>query len=428
MKNKNKKSKKNWLVFFILGGFLLKLLFNLKKERVKDLKINFLDYVEKEEKEVKKLVNKKETLKEFEEDSCSLFRQYFVPCDVNHFHPKLLETRSLVLVLILLMVLKIAVAGYLFFVYPNKGNMAVPGRVEILSLINADRKKLNLPLLTFNSELNKAAGEKLNDMAAKNYFAHNSPDGKKPWDWINRGNYHYTLAGENLAMDFTTAQAVHKALMESISHRKNILNQKFENVGIAMAEKTIDGEKTNILVEFFGAQKEIEIVKQKVAEAKTNNVILASVNTSKQINHLPIIANKTPVKVSKAFEDIKTNKTAETAVVAGENFDPEKQGKIELAVISEISERNISPRLNVVAVEKNDSSRTAKNIIQGTQYFYLLVFLALVLVLSVNILIKLSVQHKPVLVETLFTIFIIIGFITTQTGYLEKLIDKVVVF
>jgi hypothetical protein len=451
MKNKNKKFKKNWLVYFLLGGFVLKLLFLWKKDRVKDIRVNFLEYVEKEEKEVKKFIKKKETLKEFEKDSCSLFRQYFIPCDANEYHPKLLHTHSLVLVVVILIIIKIAVAGYLFFVYPNKGNMAIPQNIEILTLINADRRKQNLPVLTLNNELNRAAMEKLNDMGARNYFAHNSPDGKHPWDWINRNTYHYTFAGENLAMDFSTATAVHKALMESISHRKNILNQRFENIGIAMAEKTIDGERTNILVEMFGAQKDNPIVAKKITEAKTvqtKTLVLAS----KPVNHLPAALVKAPgiespvaktsgVKtpaVVKTIDKAKPvpapapTKIAETPapapVVAAAQYDPAKDKQIEVAVISEISEKNLGPKPSVVAVEKNESSQTAKKIISSTQYFYLFVFLALVVALSVNILIRISVQHKPVLVETMFTILIVVGFITTQAGYLEKVMERVIVF
>jgi hypothetical protein len=450
MKNKNKKSKKNWLVFFLLGGFLLKLLFNLKKDRINEVKVNFLQYVEKEEKEVKKLIRKKETLKEFETDSGSLFRQYFVPCEANHFHPKLLQTQSLVLVVVLLMILKIAVAGYLFFVYPNNGQMAAPPREEILNLINADRKKLNLPALALNSELNRAALEKLNDMSANNYFAHNSPNGKKPWDWINRKLYNYTFAGENLAMDFTTSESVHKALMDSVTHRKNILNKKFENIGIAVAEKVIDGEKTNILVEMFGAEKYLPVVTQKLTEAKQSSQAvsnagsiktLAATSETKQSNYLPQAdtkrADSTPPANHKAAT--KKTETVIAAKIAQEPIAPvmddklsiikqAEQGQIELAVISQISERNISPAPHTAIVEKNSNSQFAKNLIQGSQYFYLFVFLALVILLSANILIRLSVQHKPVLVETLFTILIIIGFISTQAGYLAKLVDKVIIY
>ena len=74
--------------------------------------------------------------------------------------------------------------------------------------------------------MSASALAKAEDMAINNYFAHYSPNGKKPWDWINRDNYAYLFVGENLAINFTSAEAVHEALMNSPTHRQNILNEK----------------------------------------------------------------------------------------------------------------------------------------------------------------------------------------------------------
>jgi len=50
--------------------------------------------------------------------------------------------------------------------------------------------------------LEQAAQLKANDMAEKGYFAHTSPDGKTPWEWLKDVSYPFLAAGENLAVNF----------------------------------------------------------------------------------------------------------------------------------------------------------------------------------------------------------------------------------
>ena len=48
-------------------------------------------------------------------------------------------------------------------------------------------------------------------MSKNQYFSHNSPDGKTPWQFIKKEEYNYIIAGENLALNFTSSEAVEKA-------------------------------------------------------------------------------------------------------------------------------------------------------------------------------------------------------------------------
>ncbi len=65
-------------------------------------------------------------------------------------------------------------------------------------------------LLAVNPVLERAAQAKADDMAAKSYFSHNSPDGVTPWFWLNQAGYVFTYAGENLAANFSDSIDVEK--------------------------------------------------------------------------------------------------------------------------------------------------------------------------------------------------------------------------
>lgn len=103
-----------------------------------------------------------------------------------------------------------------------------------------------------NDLLSAAAQLKANDMAAKGYFAHVSPDGKTPWYWIDKVGYSYDYAGENLAVNFIDSADVSNAWMASPTHRANILNPVFKEVGTATAVGTYKGRNAIFVVQLFG--------------------------------------------------------------------------------------------------------------------------------------------------------------------------------
>src|SRR5690606_39542643 len=66
--------------------------------------------------------------------------------------------------------------------------------------------------------------------------------GTKPWHWLIEAEYGYTKAGENLAKNFYTAEAVTAAWMDSPDHRKNILEPDYTEVGFAVVSGELKGE------------------------------------------------------------------------------------------------------------------------------------------------------------------------------------------
>jgi uncharacterized protein YkwD len=104
--------------------------------------------------------------------------------------------------------------------------------------MNRERATYGLPPLRVNDELSAAALDRVDDMFAKHYFGHISPDGIKPWTWADKEGYDYREFGENLAVGYRTPHAVVDGWMHSPEHRKNVLSKNFDEVGVAIAPES----------------------------------------------------------------------------------------------------------------------------------------------------------------------------------------------
>jgi uncharacterized protein YkwD len=106
---------------------------------------------------------------------------------------------------------------------------------SLLDDTNSQRGSNGLGNLGLNAQLDQAAQAKANDMVARDYWSHNTPDGQAPWTFIVAAGYSYSTAGENLAYGFTTASDTLTGWMNSPGHRANILNTTYQEVGFGIA-------------------------------------------------------------------------------------------------------------------------------------------------------------------------------------------------
>jgi Cysteine-rich secretory protein family len=106
---------------------------------------------------------------------------------------------------------------------------------ELLSDTNTQRLDDHESPLLLNDRLTSAAQAKADDMVARNYWSHDTPDGQTPWTFITAAGYSYASAGENLAYGFSSSSALTNGWMNSPEHRANILNQHFSQVGFGVA-------------------------------------------------------------------------------------------------------------------------------------------------------------------------------------------------
>ena len=107
--------------------------------------------------------------------------------------------------------------------------------IKMLEMVNKERAKEGLPALRNDPEMTRVARAHSNDMFVKGYFAHNSPEGKTPFDRMRAAGVHFNTAGENLALA-QTLEIAHTNLMNSPGHRANILHPSFGRLGIGILD------------------------------------------------------------------------------------------------------------------------------------------------------------------------------------------------
>lgn len=104
---------------------------------------------------------------------------------------------------------------------------------ETFNLINNERAKNGLSALKIDSEVQKVARIKAQDMVNNNYFSHNSPTYGSPFDMLKSFKITYKTAGENIAGNSSNSGAV-TAWMNSPGHKANILNSSYTYTGIGV--------------------------------------------------------------------------------------------------------------------------------------------------------------------------------------------------
>ena len=210
-------------------------------------------------------------------------RKVFVSREEQGGEPHLLRSGVIATMLIVVISAHLFVLLSAFVISPQGSYIATLLPNVLVDLTNEQRETEKIGDLKFNAILAKAAELKAEDMAAKGYFSHNSPDGKTPWYWLKQVGYVYSYAGENLAVNFFDSQDVVDAWMKSPTHRANLLNEHFTEIGIATAKGTYEGRDGIFVVQFFG--------RPSVAKAATIPVEIKSVTTPKTT------VKTTPVKV-----------------------------------------------------------------------------------------------------------------------------------
>ncbi len=198
-------------------------------------------------------------------------KNHFIPHQGNDYKPHFVRERNIVG----LALLSVAIFGLAFsiknLITRNPGLLSAVITSVLVDLTNNNRTTEHLAALTPNEVLAAAAQKKADDMAAKGYFAHNSPDGKTPWYWFTQEGYQFLYAGENLAVNFVDSEDVVLAWMNSAGHRANIMNGKFTEIGIAMASGIYNGKETIYVVQLFGNPAPTQVAPRPVVTTTTTN-------------------------------------------------------------------------------------------------------------------------------------------------------------
>ncbi|GAC1574572.1 MAG: hypothetical protein NVS3B9_6410 [Candidatus Doudnabacteria bacterium] len=261
-------------------------------------------------------------------------RDIFVPHADNNYTPHVLGHRPLSLYAGLMISVKLLSLFSIGLLPANQAFSSAVTPVNILELTNQSRKAYSLSELQMNSALTLAAQKKAADMVKYQYFSHNSPGGKTPWDFIKGQGYNYIIAGENLAINFYDSQALENAWMNSPGHKANILNRDFQDIGIGVVQGEYKGVKAIFVVQLFGTSVDQQIE------------TLTAYNSPVQLVSIPEVNVPVPSKIALAAPSIAEQKFSLT------NKDTYQLG-------------GYAPNAEFVYVVVNDKPQTRLDVIDG---------------------------------------------------------------
>jgi len=188
------------------------------------------------------------------------WKSWFLPHEGNNFHPHSLHPKRLLFyatsavatkVLVVMFVLGLPMTAWL------SPDILREQSQKIITLTNNLRTSLSVPTLTESPALDRAAYAKASDMILQQYFAHVGPDKKSLSSWLAGAGYHYSVAGENLALGFNSAEETMTAWQASPTHYANLIDPDFTQIGVSAVSGPYQDVDTTLVAQYFGTQPEV---------------------------------------------------------------------------------------------------------------------------------------------------------------------------
>lgn len=367
-----------------------------------------------ERQEFNKFISGKESFFKFFKKSLHALKDFFIPHQGNNHKPHSVRSKALFAYLIFAILVKFTATGLLYIIYPTPGQMSEIVASKMFELTNTSRKANNLSTLRPDPILTRAAEAKGKDMIKKEYFAHDTPEGKRPWQWIEKDEYDYVYAGENLAMGFTSAEMVQEAFMNSPTHKKNILNSQYQDVGLAVVSGKMNGKLTDVLVVMFGTKRSAQAAaegKKVVSQTKPQ----PKPQPQPQITPV-IIPSGTDVATSKTPIDAYPNTELNTEIsgaryIKGDEIQPTGHGDGVLFVV----------------VRGSSGRSISDTVIDLTNIIFIAFIIFIVVALILNIFIKIRIQHYNLIVQTIAVLAFITALVLTKLHFIEKIAPQLLI-
>ncbi len=322
-------------------------------------------------------------------------KQIFIPNSENNFRPKFLESRVLIWCLLVLFILKIITVPFLIY-FPKSSLFGDISKTYLIELLNQDRKEAGLNPLKENTVLDSAAVMKAQDMMDKDYFSHQSPAGVTPWHWFGQAGYSYKIAGENLAIGFLDSEEVNQAWLDSPSHKANLLNSNYKDVGIAILTGDFQGNETTVVVQLFGTPK-LTTAALKVQTNPIRNDISSGAGEQ----------TASPTNEKGGEETAGTSTNTSTLVSEIKSIVQE--------VKPAVKEAQTKATFDLFSFLSSDYHKILQVIIYG--------FLGLIiLALLINIFVRIDIQHIDLILKALGVLAILVLFVLADKGVIIKLI------
>lgn len=321
------------------------------------------------------------------------FRKYFVPHAGNNYHPHILHAKrawfygALGVLIKGLVITSVALLPAEAFVMPN---IIAVEESKMVMLTNSFRMKSGLPKLVENPKLSASAVFKAEDMAEKQYFAHENPEGKTLTYYLKKADYNYRSAGENLAVGYFDATEVVNAWKASPTHKANLLDKDFTEIGIGSKDGVYENAPTLYVAQHFGKPADVDqlvstkpaVLSEKIAV--TEDALLSQTATGYS-------QSDTADVVGSAYAPIKIHElpAIKNTTVNGVNGS-------EYSIIHKyfIADRVLGDTMPFFGYSK-------------MIYITLIIFFTLALLL--NIFVELKVRHNHVFIRTLSLIGVLAG-------------------
>lgn len=336
------------------------------------------------------------------ENILNKIRYFVLPSKDNNYKSKFLQSNILLYCVVLLLTLKI-VATLISINIPQNIFFADITKIALENFVNQTRKSLGLVPLKENQKLNQAARMKAENMVANNYFAHTSPTGISPWFWFTKAGYNYKYAGENLAIGFFDSQEVYQAWLNSASHKANIINPNYTEVGTAVLNG-FGPNNTVVVVQEFGTAQ------QAATSAKTT--VVKNNNTKPVATTKPTATTQTPTTNNQAS-------TTNTQTTTNTNERVLSQSTEYQSVLEPAKSGSSSVYYKIMNYISYNYNELLQNIIYGVSFVITGILLMLIF-LSFDINLKKQLIFRSVLILVLLSVAtlvdreIIISFIPHQ--------------
>lgn len=316
----------------------------------------------------------------------------FIPHTENDHKPHFLRKESLAFIVAVFFVLEGAFILGNLTLFKSGNFLAAVLPSTLVSLTNENRAANHVKELKENPLLVKAAALKAQDMAAKSYFSHTSPEGITPWHWLDEAGYGYLYAGENLAVNFDDSKDVSDAWMNSPTHKENIVNGNYTEIGIATSQGIYKGRSVTFVVQFFG---------DPITPAPTD---YRDVIAEKAKATLPA-----PVHTTVVLPVSKPNPKPVPKAVVGVN--PENLSQVK----GEETSMPMAQTGPLIKIAESPRSAVATML--------LAVVMLLSVALALAVLIKIKIQHPKMIIGTLLVIFIALGILYLNSKIFTSLAE-----
>ena len=316
--------------------------------------------------------------------------KYFIPHSGNNYHPHILHAKrawfygALGVLIKGLVVVFVMLLPAEAFVMPN---IVAVEESKIVMLTNSLRLKSGLPKLSESPKLAASALYKAEDMADKQYFAHESPEGNRLTFFLDRAGYKYQSAGENLAIGYFDATKVLEAWKASPTHKANLLDKDFTQIGVGAKDGAYEGTATLYVAQHFGKPRELVATsKPTVAVVKTTPAATATAQMT-------------------ASEPIQETTTVPVATVAAEKIN--ELPAVKNSTINGLSDSNFTLLYKYRAAHRVLGDTMP--VFGYSSMVYICLITLFTLALLFNVFIEIKVQHKHVIVHTLALLGVLVG-------------------